>query len=248
MIRVKPPDKPPGFDENVRDKGFAWLNDEVWGARRRELEEPRPYWRLWKECPKALAEGFSHRCGYLAAKIHPSSGQVDHFVSWAESQAANEHHLAYTWENFRWAEGRINTIKAKLDKQAKRAIKRGTAETQRLLDPFEVKDEWFELDLVKGVLKLTAAVPTGLVARVEHTLEALELFDGDVTTEYRESALDHFRGGAGLDYIETHNPLVARALRRLFECEESELSERELRLRDELLAAHEQARRNQTNA
>ena len=53
-------------------------------------------------------------------------GTVDHYLS-----CANHRALAYEWTNYRFTSARMNSIKR--------------TEDDRVLDPFEVGDDWFEI-------------------------------------------------------------------------------------------------------
>ena len=56
--------------------------------------------------------------------------QTDHFIPIAVLKQESKDELAYEWKNFRYAEGVLNGRKA------------GTS----VLDPFQVQDEWFEIE------------------------------------------------------------------------------------------------------
>lgn len=234
MIRVERPVEPDGFELEVRRRGHEWLDDPLAGPHRRNKARPHPYWTDWPGCAEALARGFSHRCGYTASQTLVHQGNVDHFVSWAECRASKHHHLAYEWSNLRWLDARINTKKGRLD---------GRDLPHPLLDPFEVHDEWFRLDLLSNTLCMTDAVPLELCERVEHTLCALDLIEGPIVMAQRERALRHFRAGTSLELIGEEDPLVARALRDLLDAVESELDAAHLEFRRDLEAARSAARR-----
>ncbi|NJK32455.1 MAG: hypothetical protein HC927_08605 [Deltaproteobacteria bacterium] len=234
MIRVAPPPEPDGFDIEVRQKGLAWLNDATYGANRRYRDRPHSYWTEWKECARALAAGFGHRCGYTASHTPVHRGNVDHFVSWAECQAHEHHHLAYEWSNFRWLDGRINTtIKSKIDRRR---------QSKQLIDPFAVEDAWFALDLLSKTLSLTEDVPSERRELIQQTLDLLDLVEGSIVMEQRERALRRFRAGLTLELIEEEDPLVARALRKLIETPDDELAPVYRDLKHDLLNANREAR------
>jgi hypothetical protein len=96
MIPVPHPiPEPDGFEEQCRQKGLAWLQQNP------DCKRPLDFWSPFRH---ALADGFSNRCGYGAMWI--SSGTVDHFVSVHANKA-----LAYDWSNYRYVEGWINSSK-----------------------------------------------------------------------------------------------------------------------------------------
>jgi hypothetical protein len=233
MIRVEPPPEPEHFHDEVRVPGRAWLDDPLKGVHHRAKSRPRSFWTEWAECPRALAEGFHARCGYTASQTLVHQGNVDHFVSWAECRASERHHLAYEWSNLRWLDARINTNKGRLD---------GRALPHALLDPFEVRDEWFRLDVLSLTLCMTDAVPPDLRARVEYTLRALGLTDGPIVMAQRHAALRRFRAGMSLAQLDEEDPLVARALRALLDAPEQGLVPAHLEFRRTLLHERERAR------
>jgi hypothetical protein len=234
MIRVQPPEEPQGYHEQVRTKGREWLEDPREGPTRCRKERPESYWTKWEECPQKLAEGFHHRCGYTASYTPIHAGHVDHFVSWAECKDRGQHGLVYEWNNLRWLNGRINQHKSRIDRR------RGA---EQLLDPFEVEDEWFELDLGRGVLEVvTDRVPPEKLPRVRYTLRELDLYDGRIVQEQRNDALEDYRAGTALERIEQKHPLVARAIRRLIDTPDEALTPANRETKRELLGARELSR------
>lgn len=111
MIPVRPAREPDRFDVACRRAGNAWL------AANRSAPRPKP---LWREFVHDLGEAFAQRCGYSAVLIQ--NGTVDHFQSWKHNRA-----LAYEWNNYRYADGRLNSKKQTAD--------------GAVLDPFEVQDD-----------------------------------------------------------------------------------------------------------
>ncbi len=130
MIHFTPPDEPVTFDRDVRQPGIAWLE-------RNSVGRPKAYWNL-SQYKSALADGFGNLCAYSA--MYEPVGTVDHYRSCkcVRSQA-------YEWSNYRFASGWINSSKQDID--------------DRVLDPFQVEDGWFEILLPSLQLVLTDAVP-----------------------------------------------------------------------------------------
>ncbi len=130
MIRVASPiAEPAAFDVECRQKGRDWLTQQPSPPKR-----PHDYWSPFRD---GLREGFVRRCGYFAMYMH--DGAVDHFISW-ENCKETAPHLAYEWSNFRFIAPSLNSKKGTLDDQ--------------LLDPFEVQDDWFEVEIPSFVLKI----------------------------------------------------------------------------------------------
>jgi hypothetical protein len=125
--------------------------------------------------------------------------QVDHFIPVAVLKATKQDALAYEWNNFRYGEGVINQRKSK----------------HRVLDPFKVKDEWFEVLLPSLQLVATAAVPTNQRKLVEFTIKRLGLRDSEVVIRYRRKWFEMYRNKtlmiAGLEEVA---PLIAAAVNK----------------------------------
>jgi hypothetical protein len=141
-----------------------------------------------------LAAGFVDRCGFGAMWV--SSATVDHFVSCSEDRSR-----AYEWSNYRYVEGWLNSSKNKHPSAS-------------LLDPFEVENGWFEVDLPSLQLRLTEAVPVELRERAEFTLKNLPLRDDERVIRQRRAWLEMYEQGTPLAVIEPKAPLIAQAIRR----------------------------------
>src|SRR5262249_32221981 len=117
VIRVEPPGEPDGFDQRCRRPGKRWLASHPVGD---------PPSRFWSPFIKDLREAFQTRCGSSA--MWDPNGAVDHFLS-----CKKHRRLSFEWTNYRYVSGWINSSKQALD--------------ERVLDPFLVRDEWFEIIL-----------------------------------------------------------------------------------------------------
>jgi hypothetical protein len=128
-------------------------------------------------------------------------GQVDHFISIAILKARGEDHLAYEWSNFRYGEGVLNQKKS----------------DQRILDPFKVQDEWFEILLPSLQLVLTSRVPKRQRKLAEFTIERLGLRDSVVVVRYRQAWFQLYRDrNLTLEGLHEVAPGIARAVERDF--------------------------------
>jgi len=187
MLPVDPPPEPARFQERCRARGNRWLAEHA----------PTPNERLpsyWREFLPDLCEGFHHRCGYLA--MLDLDGTVDHFLS-------TEFHRdrAYEWTNYRYATGWLNSSKQTLDEE--------------VLDPFEVREEWFEIDVASLHLRLTPAVPARMLPRARHTIERLGLRYGPRVMQKRQFYLGRYQAGEfSLVHLDRVAPLIATAVRR----------------------------------
>jgi hypothetical protein len=175
------------FDQRCRKRGRRWLE-------KHPDYEGRPY-DYWSEFEPDLREAFEGRCGYCAMRV--MRGQVDHFVPVAMFKADSDHHLAYEWSNFRYGEGTLNQRKA----------------TWRVLDPFEVEDDWFRILLPSLQLVLTDKVPDDIRALAEFTLDKLGLRDHEVVVRYRREWFRMYQESRlNLDGLREVAPLMARAV------------------------------------
>jgi 5-methylcytosine-specific restriction endonuclease McrA len=131
MIHVAAQPEPASFDEEVRQKGLAWLRKKkiTFDQALPSKTTIEPYWR---HCLDEMHESYNGCCAYLAIFFErvTGGGSVDHFI--AKSRRAD---LAYEWSNYRLASSRMNSRKREYDD---------------VLDPFEVKNGWFQLEPVSG--------------------------------------------------------------------------------------------------
>lgn len=183
MIPVKPVSKPKSFDAKCKIVGKKWLAANP-GAKR-----PRDYWTQFKG---ELADGFSQRCGYTA--MYCPVGTVDHYLSWQ-----NHPSRAYDWENYRFADGWINSSKQAAD--------------DAVLDPFVIGEGWFEILLPSLQLVVTDRVPAEERKRAKYTLKRLHLRDDERVIRQRRTWLALYEQGdltlAGLAKVA---PLIAAAV------------------------------------
>lgn len=185
MIPVAPPAEPATFDAECRVPGNAWLATHPDGRR------PPDHWRHFLG---DLCAGFGNRCGYLA--MLDMTGTVDHFQS-----TSRHRDLTYEWSNYRYATGWLNSSKQTLDGE--------------VLDPFQVREAWFEIDLPTLHLRLTAAVPARVRPRATETIRRLHLDYGDRVMRSREFYHGAYRNGEfTLDFLERVAPMIATAVRR----------------------------------
>jgi hypothetical protein len=182
MIRVEQAPEPAEFDRGTRQPGQSWLAENQTGR-------PQDFWS--KHLPE-LQLAFANRCGYRA--MWDDCGTVDHYLS-----CANHRHLAYEWNNYRYASGSINSGKKNLD--------------ERVLDPFEVADEWFEVIFPSFQLVLTDRVPATILEKAQFTLERLKLRNGPKVREARRRFYELYKAGKiTIEGLRTFAPQVAKAV------------------------------------
>lgn len=190
MMRFEPSPEPPRFDEEIRRPGNTWL--EAHPEARSERFPPH-----WTRCLPDLQATFHDLCGYSAMRtLRPT---VDHYRSRSSAQGRSQ---AYEWTNYRLADPHMNAMK-------------GTWDT-RILDPFEVGDDWFEIRLPN--LELVAVeerIPPERLQDARFTLKQLGLRDGEeILEQRREWYRQLVDGDVSLHWLSQHAPLIARAVRK----------------------------------
>jgi hypothetical protein len=183
--RIDPPIEPELFDEKCRRPGNRWLSSHPDG------DPPAKFWRPFTI---ELCRGFQNRCAYSA--MWDLNGTIDHFLS-----RKNHRHLSYEWSNLRYVSGWLNSTKQALD--------------ERVLDPLQVRDDWFEVVLPDLFMRLTKCIPARVRPLAEFTLTRLQLVDGDKVYDQRKIYYEAYKDkGRSIDWLEEVAPLVATAVRR----------------------------------
>jgi len=186
MIRFECVPEPADFAEKAKAPGDAWLDaNPVDGC-------PNDYWTHFKG---ALAEGFRSLCAYSA--MYEPVGTVDHFVSCDEDRSR-----AYQWENYRYCAAWINS-------------KKGNVPAGRLLDSFEVQNDWFELHLPSLQQRVSDTIPDELRDRAEYVLVRLHLRDDERMMRQRREWYRMYQcGELSQDGLEGKAPMIAAAIGR----------------------------------
>lgn len=140
---------------------------------------------------------YDDTCAYLGLRIFAGQSRptVDHFVP--KSAGARGRELAYEWSNYRLSALRPNQVKSRKD----------------VLDPFEVEDEWFRLDLVRGNVKVCPSLPDALKAQVCATIAGLGLNDDDCAAD-RRRIIGLWEEGLSFAALAGCAPFIAREIRR----------------------------------
>ncbi len=84
----------------------------------------------------------------------------------------------------------------------------------QVLDPFEVKDGWFALELYEFQVVPGTGLPDGIEADVTNTIERLRLNDSQCREARRKFAVDYWCREISWSYLQRHAPFVARELDR----------------------------------
>lgn len=189
MIRVIPQPEYPAFQSEVRNPGAAFL-----------VTCPEPtsnQWKrknYWSRAARELRAAYSGICAYTAMYL-PEQGSVDHF-----RPKSVYPHLAYEWSNFRLASGRINSSKGN---------------STDILDPFEVQDEWFYMDIPACLLKPNPSLIAPLRARIKSTINSLRLNQDDHFVQERCSILmEYARGDVSIEFLRRRYPFLEKEVRR----------------------------------
>lgn len=210
MIHVRSQPPPADFDETVRQPGLSALAELIGqpptvvrpGPRRAPIADRVEDLRaadlppLWRRCLPQLGAAYHRICAYTCHYVEYTTGNdtVDHYVP-----KSRDVRLAYEWSNYRFACGRMNSRKDV---------------ASDVLDPFEVHDGWFQLELVRFSLHPALGASAELVERIEQTIERLGLNDEGLKLDRAQICEDYWGGHVDLDYLGRRYPLIARELRR----------------------------------
>ncbi len=82
------------------------------------------------------------------------------------------------------------------------------------LDPYEIEDNWFELDLLTLELKLTDNIPDEIRPIAEETLARLKLDKGTAIIRQREAWYQMYQEGLPIEMLHKKAPLIAQAIER----------------------------------
>ncbi len=186
MIRIALAPEPPDFYQKVEAKGEKWLQNH------KENKAPYPYWKAANDDLYARYRGI---CAYTGTWICKAGMGLDHFLPKSKYRA-----LAYKWSNYRLTSSSLNSKKG---------------DKEDILDPFDVPDEAFHINLFSGVVSINEAAFTTpeQLQRAKKTLAMLPM--GHVSETHRK-CLDEFILGR-IDRIKlcTESPfLYAEMLRQ----------------------------------
>ena len=197
MMRVSPAPEPDTFDRRVRQPGLRALDRlaRKFSVPKSEIPSDR-FPDHWRKSLDDLLAAYNRVCSYLCLYIPRGTGarSVDHMVP--KSMAWDR---AYEWDNYRLACSLMNSRK-------------GVATA--VLDPFEIEDGWFVLELVAFQVLPAEGLAGTVAAAVGDTIERLRLNDGECCGAREEYAEDYWSEYVTLDYVTRRAPFVANELRR----------------------------------
>lgn len=208
MMRFERAPEPPHFDEEVRKPGNVWL------ATHPDAKSQK-FPAYWTRCLKDLRSSFHDLCGYSA--MSTTRPTIDHYRCRSSREGRP---LAYEWGNYRLADIDRNAAKGTWD--------------SRILDPFEVENEWFEIRLPNLELVLVEErIPPGRREDAHFTLKQLGLRDSEEILDIRRAWYDGFiDGNVTLTWLFQHAPLIARAVKeRLDEINPADFDDEQTHLR-----------------
>lgn len=209
MIHVQLAPEPEAFEAKVRAPGLSAIAELIGEpptlerpdpkrkavARHRDELQPEYFPPFWRNATDDLLTAYGRICAYACLYIHRLTGAatVDH---WAPKSKAWDR--VYEWSNYRLACSLMN------------ARKNTFAD---VIDPFDVYDGLFALDLV--TLEVVPGPKAGArKEEVKITIKRLGL-DG---SDYAEALADHFHpyleGHIDFHQLEKLAPFLARELQR----------------------------------
>jgi hypothetical protein len=181
VIHVDPQPEPPAFDARVRQPGQRVL------AEGRDVLPP-----LWQACLPDLYERYRGVCAYLCVYIPRATGarSVDHFVP-----KSRRRDLAYEWTNYRLACSLMNSRKRDFDD---------------VLDPFEIRDGWFVLELSFLQVMPAPSLDGPTRAQVQATIDRLGLNDKECIAARAQHYQPYVEGQLTFELLSEWSPFVAR--------------------------------------
>ena len=210
MIRVVLAEEPADFDAKVRKPGLRAIAEMVGepnlskrrGRKRDVVANSRDaipadkFPAYWTEALPELLEAYGRVCAYMSFYIERVTGaaSVDHMlpksVSW---------HEVYEWRNYRLACSLMNSRKN---------------DYRDVLDPFEIDDGWFRLELVGYQVIPASGLPADIHAKVQATIDRLKLNDRECLKLREEHANAYSQGDISLAHLRRRAPFLAREIER----------------------------------
>jgi len=210
MIRVEPAPEPADFDRKVRQPGLSAIAELVGekplvsrpGPRRKKRANRREdipsseFPAYWTVVIDDLLLAYHRICAYVSVYIEPVVGiaTVDHMIP--KSSAWDN---VYEWRNYRLACPLMNSRKGMVSV---------------VLDPFEVEDGWFALDLVSFQVVPGVDLAATVTRSVTDCIDRLRLNGQDCLTLRKDYAVNYWEGDISFAYLKRRAPFVAMELRR----------------------------------
>ena len=209
MIPVAKAPKPTSFDQQVRRPGLRAIAEMVGKAPPYRRTAGRPFKKIasserdipaerfppyWTDALDDLMAAYDEICAYSCFRIHRVTGarSADHFAP----KSRNWRHV-YEWSNYRLCCSRMNARKSDFG---------------HVLDPFQIKRNWFQLDLLGFQVLPAPRLPEAARAAVQDTIDRLDLNDFRIDRE--EDAERYWDRGYSLEVLKEESPFVAYELHR----------------------------------
>lgn len=158
-----------------------------------------PYWR---RAMSALHKAYEGYCAYHARYLEMVDvPTTDHFIALKTSVESDgvDLMMAYTWSNYRLAGNLVNSVKSAVTD---------------VLDPFEIEDGWFALNLGNFETVVGPKAPEERVDAVRTTIDRLHLDRGPIVECRRRAASFYWRNLITLEYLTVEHPFLAGELVR----------------------------------
>ena len=189
MIRVQAQPEYSGFHKRIRMKGQQFLSSCP-RPTSKQFRKPQ----YWRDALEELRAAYNRLCAYTTREL-VDTASVDHFKPKSKYPL-----LAYEWDNFRLARQKINSRKG---------------ESEDVLDPFEVQEGWFNLDLPSCLIKPGEHMGRNIENAVKTTIKVLGLNSDDRLVEERHRLLMSLADRQiTLEYLDGHYPFLSAEIRR----------------------------------
>ena len=191
MIFVQEQPEPPQFETDVRIPGLEFLS-ETTNPTAGEWRS-RSYWRrILTELHDAYKGVCAYTCHWIAYDTGAST--VDHFVAKTIEPA-----LAYEWNNYRLACGRMNGRKGA---------------HHDVLDPFKLPRSAFQLDFPSLQIFPSTEHGDDLIGQANSTISRLGLNDEICVKARLVYVREYCMARIPLEYLECNAPFIFREIMR----------------------------------
>lgn len=211
MMRVCQAPEPATFDQKVRQPGLLAIAELAGQAPDVPRLAGRPFAQVatdrseirpdkfpdyWTRVLDELMEAYHEICAFCCFRIHPVTGgrSADHFVPKSRDWRA-----VYEWSNLRLCSTSINGRKWN---------------NADMLDPFEIGEGWFQLELVGFQVMPNPALPAETRRAVDRTIQRLGLNASTLCKAREEDAENYWTGDVTERILDRESPFVAAELRR----------------------------------
>ncbi|MCC6459123.1 MAG: hypothetical protein IT260_01555 [Saprospiraceae bacterium] len=192
MIPIIQFDEPLDFDNNVRQRGLAFLRISP-NPTTKEWEAHA----YWQEVLPELRSLYDGICNYCATKIMHSTGRhsVDHFFD-----KKNNPDQAYEWANYRYVSARFNSRKKQ----------------KPILDPFNIAIGTFVLNMTNFFVEVNPNIFDPRVRTLaEDTIKVLKFnLDDDLVNERAEFFFEYKKREITFAFLQKQAPFLAYEINR----------------------------------